>query len=209
MTINVNVDNTGADARPLVIFYEGPDRGLSESYDTAELAGNQTAIPKESYPNLTVRDPQPLVLNLNANFKGILFAPNSPVIIKGNGYKMEGFVVAKEFVNDAGCNSYGDLNTSPISYSVKRRPVAGELPYNAKSYEEFVTKYSSGFTAYKAANFANYEYVYDANAAFGLSADSHYAHFGITELDRTVYTTLNPDTSVDMFFTTIRSKWIT
>ena len=55
--------------------------------------------------------------------------------------------MAKEFVNDAGCNSYGDLNTSPLSDNVKRRPVAGEIPYNATSYEEFVTKYSSGFTA--------------------------------------------------------------
>ena len=209
MTINVNVDNTGANARPLIIFYEGPDRGLSENYDTAELAGNQSAKPKEAYQYLTARDPQPLVLNLNKDFKGILFAPNSPVIIKGNGHKMEGFVVAKEFVNDAGYNEYGDLTTSQLATTVKRRPVEGELPYNAKSFDEFRATYYNSFTAYKQKNFDEYEWVYDANAAFGLSSESHYAHFGITELERTVYTTLNPDQSKDMFFTTVRSKWIT
>ena len=68
--INVNVDNTSDNARPIVLFYDGP------AYD-------------ESLP---------VIFNLNADFKGILFAPNSPVVINGNGHKLQGFVVAESYV---------------------------------------------------------------------------------------------------------------
>ena len=207
INININVSNTGEKDRPLVIFYEGPDRGLTEAYDQAEISGNQTVNPKETYGELTLRDPQPLVLNLNADFRGILFAPNSPVIIKGNGHKFEGFVVAKEFyTGTTSSDSYGSLKG--IGNPTKRRPVEGELPYNAKSFDEFRATYYNSFTAYKQKNFDEYEYVYEMSS-FNLSSASHYDWFDIPELERTIYTYLNPDTSRDMFFTTVRSKWVT
>lgn len=70
--------------RPLVIFYDGPEK---------------------NDPN-SARESQPVIVNLNADFRGILFMPNSPVVINGKGYnlngtetahKFQGFVIAKEF----------------------------------------------------------------------------------------------------------------
>ncbi len=62
--------------RPFVIFYTGP-----EVYNA----------------NSTVRVSQPVILNLYNDWNAILYMPNSPVIINGNGHKLTGFVVAKEF----------------------------------------------------------------------------------------------------------------
>lgn len=64
--------------RPLVIFYDGPEKNGTDP------AG--------------IRDSQPVILNFNADFRGILFMPNSPVVINGNNHKFQGFVIAKEFV---------------------------------------------------------------------------------------------------------------
>ena len=68
MFINIKADNTGSNARPLVIFYEGPDRGLTEGFDDADVTDNQSKSPKENYPNLTRRPSQPVVLNFQRDF---------------------------------------------------------------------------------------------------------------------------------------------
>lgn len=213
--------------RPLIIFYEGPDRGLTEAYDTAEISGEQTQNPKAAYPYLTMRDPQPVILNLQTDFRGILFAPNSPVIIKGNGHKMQGFVVAKEFRDfaDSGgiqikendltfrIDKWGNVLTKDLPDSAKRRPLQGELPYNATSYSDYVNNYSSHFNNFKKSNLENEEYVYYLST-FNLSDKSYYDSFNIPELKRSVYSFLDnyqiegAKKSVDMFFSTIRSKWI-
>ena len=92
--ININESNmvSGDDSekhsyinRPLVIFYNGPEYNVeADDYNAAEKTSD-------------VRKSQPVILNLNADFRGILFAPYSPVIIVGNNHKFEGFVVAKSF----------------------------------------------------------------------------------------------------------------
>ena len=46
-------------------------------------------------------------------------------------------------------------------------------------------------------------------SAFNLGSSSHYDWFDVPELERNVYTYLNAKNSVDMFFTTIRSRWVT
>ncbi len=56
--------------RPLVFFYSGP-------------IGN--------------RKSQTLTLNLDSDFRGAIFAPNSRVCITGNNHTMKGFIIAKEF----------------------------------------------------------------------------------------------------------------
>ena len=94
----MNTANTSSNARPLIIFYEGSDRGLTEVVDDTDKNSSQSGSPKQAYPNLSWRDSKPVILNLNADFRGILFAPNSPVVINGNGKNFYGFVVAKEFV---------------------------------------------------------------------------------------------------------------
>ncbi|MBR6343930.1 MAG: hypothetical protein IKR65_08510, partial [Selenomonadaceae bacterium] len=89
ITIDIKPDaNTGDDLltkgpggkyryRPLIFFYEGP-------------IGN--------------RKSQTLTLNLDANFRGAIFAPNSRVCIKANNHTLKGFIIAKEFayLNDDG-----------------------------------------------------------------------------------------------------------
>ena len=86
IVLNVNEDNTtkvtddtGKEVykyRPVVMFYDGP-----EKIDM----------------NSPIRDSKPVILNLNADFRGILFAPNSPVILNDNGHNFEGFIVAKRY----------------------------------------------------------------------------------------------------------------
>lgn len=96
ITININQANTAkyTDAesnkgvpgsykyRPLFIFYDGP-----ENLDFAlDEKGNQ------------IRRAQPFVVNLNADFNGIIFVPESPAIIRGNGHTWNGFIIARSFV---------------------------------------------------------------------------------------------------------------
>ena len=68
--ININVSNITDSYRPIVFIYDGP------AYE-------------DSYP---------VILNLNADFRGVLYAPNSPVVINGNENGFQGFVIAKSYV---------------------------------------------------------------------------------------------------------------
>ena len=81
--INMNSANTAIDAdgkdiyRPVIIFYDGPER-----YSTAN----------------NIRDSLPVIVNLNADFQGVLYVPNSPVVLNDNGYDFNGFIVAKSYM---------------------------------------------------------------------------------------------------------------
>ena len=76
-----NMDNADVEKiheykyRPLVIIYEGPEKNDETS----------------------ARVSQPVIVNLKADFRGILYMPNSPVVINGNGKKFQGYIIAKEF----------------------------------------------------------------------------------------------------------------
>lgn len=78
---NTIVDSNGNECkaykyRPLFLTYMGPE-------------SNEV--------NSTIRQSQPVIINLNADFNGIFYMPNSPVVINGNGHKLNGFVIAKEY----------------------------------------------------------------------------------------------------------------
>ncbi len=75
--INVNYTNTLENDRPMVFFYDGPEKINATSH---------------------IRDSKTVILNFNADFRGILYAPNSPVAILGNNHNFRGFIVAKKFV---------------------------------------------------------------------------------------------------------------
>lgn len=119
--------------RPFFVFYKGP-----EVYDESN----------------TVRKSQPVILNLNADWNGILYAPNSPVVILGNGKKLQGFVVAKEFVQlktvkdytDNGYSEYTGENGKPML--VESDKVFSESKLNEKYPETDyrVTKSDDGKT---------------------------------------------------------------
>ena len=87
IVININVDNTNG--RPLIFIYDKPQM----SYDSEEAR--------------RLREPLPIILNLNANFKGAVYAPNTSVVVSGgelndNGvweeHSLDGFIIAKDFV---------------------------------------------------------------------------------------------------------------
>lgn len=97
--LNINQSNYNTESqkyRPLMFFYDGPEK-----------------IDEDSH----VRDSQPVILNLYADARVILFAPNSPVVINGNGHQMHGFVIAKEFrylTTEADYMKVGDKYYDPL-----------------------------------------------------------------------------------------------
>lgn len=109
--INVNADNTGDDDRPMFIFYDGPQKydNLGKTQKTNSLWQEKW---RETWKYLgyydknnnnadyvgNLRNSLPVIFNMNANFNGVLFFPNSPVVINGNGYNFEGFVVAERYL---------------------------------------------------------------------------------------------------------------
>ena len=132
--LNINQPNMGENDRPLVLYYDGPEQINPKALDAD---GNH------------VRDSQPVILNLNADARVILFAPNSPVVIRGNGNTMQGFVIAKKFVQlttkddytkengryfkdgkeyfyveeeDTFIDEYGNVQTKPLNKSDVRDP---------------------------------------------------------------------------------------
>ena len=141
--ININKSNIdGSDNRkihsykyrPLVIFYDGPER---INADTQK------------------RDPQPVILNLNADFRGILFAPNSPVVINGNGHKFEGFVIAKEFTELQKEMSYPKFKYEADGTEYYFKDVDGSTLTGNTSEYLLVSKDGNSFFKIDRADFMN------------------------------------------------------
>ena len=87
ISININVDNTAKVNdeyiyRPMVFFYEGP----------MDADGNHGVGRKSNT----------VVLELNADFRGIIYAPNSPVQVKGNGHEFNGYIIAQRIIGPNG-----------------------------------------------------------------------------------------------------------
>ena len=78
LTLKNNINNMDKSNRPLIIYYFGPQDS------DEEVNAGRTSLP--------------VTFELNADFKGILFAPYSPVIVKGNGHKIQGLVIGKYFM---------------------------------------------------------------------------------------------------------------
>ncbi len=87
--------------RPIIFFYEGPETNADNLFLTqkekkdgipADYNGLQRPKVRTQY-----RMSKPVILNLNADFCGAIYAPNSPVVIVPNGHRFKGFVVAKSF----------------------------------------------------------------------------------------------------------------
>ena len=89
--ININAENTEKDGegksryRPVLFFYDGPidvnnERGVGRQSNT-------------------------VVVTLNKDFRGIIYAPNSPVQVIGNGHAFSGFIIASRIL---GKNEFGE-----------------------------------------------------------------------------------------------------
>lgn len=88
LIININRSNTNEFSdRPIIFVYDAP----------------------EDFSHY------PVILNLNADFRGALYAPNNPVVINGNEHDFEGFVIAEsyaEFIpDDDAYYNYYDYNS--------------------------------------------------------------------------------------------------
>lgn len=87
ISININVDNTVKVNdeyiyRPMVFFYEGP----------MDAEGNHGVGRKSNT----------VVVELNENFRGIIYAPNSPVQVKGRGKEFNGYIIAQRIIGPDG-----------------------------------------------------------------------------------------------------------
>ena len=205
--LNINQSNMAENDRPLVFFYEGPEK-IND--------------------NSSVRDSQPVVLTLNADARVILFAPYSPVVIRGNNHKMQGFVIAKEFVQLTTASDYYQENGRYFNSSAKTKeyfyvPEEGTFidsvgnvqtkPLDSGANRDRNDSEVFPEGAITRIKNENYEKVYNFSV-FRLAEGSHYDSFKIAELKRNVYTYLDyytnaeKDDSVDMFFTTMRASWI-
>ena len=207
--LNINKANTGVNDRPLVFFYDGPEQITA---------------------NLEIRKSQPVILTLNADARVILFAPNSPVVIRGNGYKMQGFVIAKNFVQLTTEKDYNKVTEDGVTRYFDKKNPSTEYFY-IEEEDTFVDSNGNVQTKPLSSNasreregievpentskiqYPEYERVYKLET-FNLNSTSYYDSFKIAELERHVYTYLDnykdngKTKSVDMFFTKIRSSWI-
>ena len=158
--ININVSNLATGKRPLIFYYDGP---------------------------LEDRDPVPVILNLNADFKGVLYMPDVPVVINGNGkgvgdgngtnHTFEGFIIAKEF---RALDKTSGLKTAAYTVNSKR------TTYKVDSKNNVQTILIDG----------DYQELRDKLAYFYLSSSSKFRKFSIeTDLD---FTYIHYDANGDM-----------
>ena len=140
ITFNFNVDNTAKypaghkyagqyKYRPYFIFYDGPER-IDYAVDED---GNE------------IRASQPVVVNLNADLNAIIFAPNSPAIINGNGHTWNGFIVAKEFLAAKTADDF----TNPGAGYTEVTDSYGDTLYlkwdEAKTQSDLASTYGEGY----------------------------------------------------------------
>jgi hypothetical protein len=129
ISINIKAANTETDLdgdykyRPMLFFYDGP---VGEN--------NERGVGRKS---------KTVNLTLDADFRGILFAPNSPVHVEGNGHKFQGIIIAEKFVDAAG-NEIETPNHTGIDYSRLNPALAGEfqsfyarLGFSDAQYDDF------------------------------------------------------------------------
>ena len=131
--ININADNTAEEDRPMIFFYDGPEIIAGKSTKTWYEEWRESWKYPDKYEN-NPRKSLPVILNLNADFKGILFMPNSPVVINGNDKNFTGFIVAKEYyrlktADDFAENDHGGTKTVDESGSVVYKDDDGNITY--------------------------------------------------------------------------------
>ncbi|MBD3879659.1 MAG: Tad domain-containing protein [Quinella sp. 1Q5] len=150
IVININADNTADGLRPLFFYYDGPDARATKNVEPGILR-----------PDMA----QPVILNLNADFKGVLWMPDIPVVINGNGHKFEGFIIAKEY-------RYLDTNQgTQVKYSTK-----GENDGNYSDNKIRVDKNGNVYSLVAEGDSALALWN-NGNNVFGLNANSHFKTF--------------------------------
>ncbi|MBR1580819.1 MAG: Tad domain-containing protein [Selenomonadaceae bacterium] len=106
LIINVNVANTNEETdRPIFFFYDGPEKIDGKSTNTWNEIWRESWKYTDRYKN-NPRNSLPVIINLNEDFRGVFFFPNSPVVINGNDHNFRGIIVAEKFVTLKGADNF-------------------------------------------------------------------------------------------------------
>lgn len=172
--------------RPLMFFYSGPEQIRPQNVDENGCH--------------RIRPSKPVILNFYADARVILFAPNSPVVINGNGHQMHGFVIAKEYMRLAtaedfrkiGDRFYGEDGTEYFKIKNEAKDATNKIfgtcdlfidskgnvqtkPLPLKSGYTRNPIYDNNLekpTRTDVIKYRNYERVYKMHTAFNLDTDN-------------------------------------
>ncbi|MCR5757737.1 MAG: Tad domain-containing protein [Selenomonas sp.] len=108
--ININAEQN----HPLIIAYDGPDsrRRAADTLwvdpaDAALLAAPVENAVKTNKANMvmtSMHSSAPFIVNLNSDFRGIIYAPNSVVTLNGTG-KIDGYILARRIDYGTGASA--------------------------------------------------------------------------------------------------------
>ena len=87
IVIHINAPNIADDCRPLIFIYDNPPMVSKEATNVNSAISGKP-----------IRDPKPIILNINGDFKGGIYAPCTSVIVEGHNHELQGFVMAQHFV---------------------------------------------------------------------------------------------------------------
>lgn len=160
LIININRSNMNEFSdRPIIFIYEEP----------------------ENYNHY------PVILNLNADFRGILYAPNNPVVINGNERDFEGFVIAESYVefmpDDDAYYNYADHNTITEEFVDDYGDIqyTNSIPVDDYGYVLYKMDYDGSYHTIQPAQTTNNEILFDKEP-FNLTS-SVFDSFGIVKLE--------------------------
>ncbi|MBQ7705759.1 MAG: Tad domain-containing protein [Selenomonadaceae bacterium] len=207
--------------RPIIFFYEGPETNADNLFLLQKEKNDGIPLDYNGLQRPTVRTQyrmsKPIILNLNADFCGVIYAPNSPVVIVHNGHKFKGFVVAKSYKTLKTSAEAGFIEidhgkyTNKNMYNQRLKDSNGNIiPFKMYVKTEYNSEYGDDETIPENQRSVRGEVQFnDATAAeveATLPTGSKYSIFNIEELKDTFFDPNNPyrpeDESVHILMTT-------
>ena len=221
IVININQSNMSnpddeTTYRPLVFFYDGPETNVTNpNLTTAERASVKAksaaateekvkvyhdsdgvkyinGVPYGENETPYIRDSQPVIINLNADFSGVFYMPNSPVVLNGNGKNFKGFIVAKKYL---ALKTEDDFTKSGDKYYDSYGNEYFRLVDNVNGFENVMFVDDKNNVQYKNVS-DDFKYQYGEFEAFGgtlleetfFTTDNNYYNFRIPKLSYNLLT---------------------
>ncbi|BAL81740.1 hypothetical protein SELR_00320 [Selenomonas ruminantium subsp. lactilytica TAM6421] len=139
ISINIKADNTIKSNdkylyRPMIFVYDGP---VGEDEDGDGIG--ERGVGRKS---------RTVTLNLEADFRGIIYAPNSPVHVEGNNHKFQGIIIAQSIVDAAGnVITMPEIQSSETDADLQIFYQNSEINLGDAQYDDFgvvrLTKYNN------------------------------------------------------------------
>ncbi len=220
---NVSEEDDDITYRPLVIYYNGPETNVNNPNLTADERSSVlekslaaaalkvyydangvkyvNGVPYDDDEDPKIRDSQPVIINLNAEFDGIFYMPTSPVVLNGNGNDFRGFIVAKKYLL---LKTESDFETENGRYFANIYDENGNITARQEYFklEEYVNGVKNTMfvddknnVQYKKVP-SNFTYQYGEFETFGdhllqetfFTADNPYANFAVKKLSYNLLT---------------------